>query len=147
MKARLLVIVLICLPPLVALARGYGVGELDLGPDLITVLINSKPQKISDDELDFYATYPESTKKEKLKETFISTSNDNFYISRISYYPNAGKLIFVGFQIRGGCGLLSSYMRRLDDSGMFERIRLTWGSSIAVKRETRSEFKIELYLK
>ena len=120
--------------------------QLDLGHNYIVRLSQPKSSPVFDDEFDFIKTFPESARKTKLKEMFIDISNDNYYISRISYYPDENKLLILGFQIRPSCAGVSKYMRRLDGSKLFQRIRWTRITPIKIGDADRTEFGIELYL-
>ena len=147
MPLRKLLICFIILVPMDTVACGSPLSEFKLGPDYIAELSNSKDRKTSDDKLDFIDTYPESTIKEELKRMFISTSDDKFYISRISYHENENMLFFVGFQVIETCAGISAYMRRLDASNLFNRINWSKNNVINIGSESRHEFGIELWLK
>jgi len=129
------------------MACGSNIIGLNLGDNYIHLLSDSISQSRLDDEFDFVKTYPESVQKTKLKEMVIDVSSDNYYISRISYFPDENKLLVVGFEIHESCAGVSKYLRRLDASQLFERLRWSQSSPIKIGGADRLEFGIELFLK
>lgn len=147
MAAQVVFTLAIAFFPAILNACGSDAVASHFGHEYIHRLRNPDLKRVSDDKFDFVNTYPESDNKEALKAIFISTSHPRFFVSRISYHEIKNMLFFVGFELQQTCAAISGYMRRLENTNMFRRIRWAELNKITIDGVNRNEFGVELYLK